>query len=108
MIIGAHVDDYTFRITFWNGVLSFIDDGQSCGESRYMTCDDDLTPFIGSKFMGAEVRSGPDLEDEWGSVHNQEFLIINTTKGSFTVANHNEHNGYYGGFNIVVQSCVRR
>jgi hypothetical protein len=36
-------------------------------------------------------------------VHETQFLIVDTTKGSFTIVNHNEHNGYYGGFGLVAQ-----
>jgi hypothetical protein len=30
------------------------------------------------------------------------FLEIHTDRGSFTMANHNVHNGYYGGFAVEV------
>jgi len=30
-----------------------------------------------------------------------QFLTIITDNGTFTVSNHNIHNGYYGGFFIV-------
>jgi hypothetical protein len=28
---------------------------------------------------------------------------VQTTKGSFTICTHNEHNGYYGGFSLRVK-----
>lgn len=84
------------------GGLSLRDEGRSCCESRYMTTDDDLTHFVGAEFRGAEVRDGPDVEDEYGA-HEQSFLIVTTSEGSFTVVTHNEHNGYYGGFWLVAE-----
>lgn len=33
-------------------------------------------------------------------MHEVQFLHVKTSKGSFAVSNHNEHNGYYGGFNV--------
>lgn len=80
-------------------VLRIWDDGQSCCERRYMSTDDDLAHYAGATFIGADVRLGDNREDDY-DVHEVSFLIVNTSLGSFTVANHNEHNGYYGGFEI--------
>jgi hypothetical protein len=44
-----------------------------------------------------EAKDGPNLEDAYGE-HEQVFVEVVTTKGLITIANHNEHNGYYGGF----------
>lgn len=79
--------------------LSAFDDGQSCCESRYMRTDDDLSYYSGSIFMDAEIRSAADIDHEWGQ-HEIQFLNIVTDRGVFTMSNHNEHNGYYGGFSI--------
>lgn len=79
--------------------LIVMDDGQSCCESRYMTCDDDLTVYGGSVMQDIEVRDGPEHKaGEYGDEHEEQFLVVTTSQGSFTVATHNEHNGYYGGF----------
>lgn len=80
-------------------VLRIWDDGQTCCERRYMSTDDDLAHYAGATFIGADVRHGDNREDD-EDVHEVAFLIVNTSLGSFTVANHNEHNGYYGGFDI--------
>lgn len=91
----------TLRLRFEDGTgIRLSDDGQSCCESRYMTCDDDLSHFVGATLTDGEVRDAPRVEDDC-EVHDQQFLVITTSAGSFTVANHNEHNGYYGGFSIV-------
>lgn len=79
--------------------IKLYDDGQSCCESRYMHTDDDLSHFVGANLLGAEVRDAPNEPDEYGE-HEVQFLIVNTSIGSFTMASHNEHNGYYGGFLI--------
>jgi len=90
--------EYTIRL---------FDDGQSCCEHRYMTIDgDDLNVFIGATLLGAEVRHGGWDEDS-DDCHEIEFLLINTSNGVITVSNHNVHNGYYGGFNIVCAEVKR-
>jgi len=83
--------------------LKISDHGQSCCESRYMNCDDDLTAFKGATLLSGEVREAQEGEREREESYNFkdcQFLIIKTDKGDFTVANYNEHNGYYGGFSI--------
>jgi len=86
-------DDTTLRM--WDG-------GQSCCEHRYMRTDDDLNEYAGATFMDVEIKEAPDGEDGY-EVHEIQFLDIKTDKGIFQMANHNEHNGYYGGFWI--QAC---
>jgi len=78
--------------------LSLYDDGQSCCENRYMQTDDDLNEFAGAVLMDVEIKDAPDAEDDYGEVHEVQFLDVKTDKGVFQMSNHNEHNGYYGGF----------
>lgn len=99
-------NDSALSITFADGSkLTLFDDGQSCCETRYMRTDDNLAEYIGGRLLGAEVKDVPELigfwkdEDEYGC-HDMQFLEITTSKGSFVMSNHNEHNGYYGGFCI--------
>jgi len=80
--------------------LAVFDDGQSCCEHRYMQTDDDLPYFSGATFLDVEIKSADTIEGDY-DVHETQFLEIKTDKGVFTMANHNEHNGYYGGFWIV-------
>lgn len=97
-IQAIEIHDSELRLTFGDGSrVKLFDDGQSCCEHRYMTCDDDLSYYIGAQLLDAEIKDAPDAEDEYG-VHEVQFLEVKTSKGSFTVASHNEHNGYYGGF----------
>ena len=81
--------------------LSISDEGQSCCESRYITCDDHLSYYSGATFLDATVVDGPEEEDpdEW-TCHEQRWLVVTTSKGDFRATTHNEHNGYYGGFCI--------
>lgn len=86
--------------------IRIFDDGQSCCEYRYMTTDDDPTAFVGALLENVRVQEGPDVEDERGNAHEVEFLIVDTSLGSFTLETHNEHNGYYGGFLVVARPLV--
>ena len=83
--------------------LTIYDAGQSCCESRYMRTDDNLADFVGAKFLGTEIKYAPDMEGDYG-VHEVQFLEVKTDKGVFTMASHNEHNGYYGGFALRARS----
>lgn len=83
--------------------LSIWDDGQSCCENRYMKTDDNLTDFVGSILIDAEIKDGPDVEDG-GESHEIQFLDIKTDKGTFQLCSHNEHNGYYGGFMLIARN----
>ena len=104
-IIGTvHVDDNNLLFAFEDGThLKISDEGQSCCENRYMSCDDDLKDFVGATLMDGELKDGGGESGEYGEVHEIQFLDITTSKGVFTVSNHNEHNGYYGGFWIVCE-----
>jgi hypothetical protein len=90
-----------FRFSDGTGLCLF-DDGQSCCEERYMRTDDDLREFAGAKLLDFELKDAPNQEDEWGE-HEIQFLDVVTDKGVFQIANHNEHNGYYGGFWIIAK-----
>ncbi len=80
-----------------NTTLEIWDGGQSCCESRYMTTDDDLSDFSGATLLDMELKSSEYKDDGW-DVHEIQFLDVKTSEGVFTMVNHNEHNGYYGGF----------
>jgi len=76
------------------------DEGQSCCERRYMTCDDDLPSFAGATIAAIETRDVPPIADDDNECHDVQFLVVTTDKGAITCSTHNEHNGYYGGFSI--------
>ena len=80
--------------------LVFSDNQQNCCESRWMSTDDNLEEYVGAQFVGAELKGHSSLPG--GEAHDIEFFEVQTTKGCFTMVNHNEHNGYYGGFGLEV------
>ena len=100
--VALRNDKLHFRFSDGTGIVVF-DDGQSCCEARYMQTDDELSHFVGATLLDAEIKNGPDEADEWGEVHETAFFEVKTSLGCFTVVTHNEHNGYYGGFWIVVE-----
>jgi hypothetical protein len=101
IIKSIKVENDELTIDFRDGVtLTLWDDASYCCERRYMTCDDELHYWEGLAFIGYCVANGPDLSDDNYEQHDCQFLIVDTFLGSFTVANHNEHNGYYGGFSV--------
>lgn len=67
-----------------------------------MTIDDDVKSLIGHKLTRIESKDGPEVEGEYGDCHEQVFVEVATDKGFITIANHNEHNGYYGGFGLTI------
>lgn len=89
---------HALRIAFADSVLSIFDSGQSCCETRYMACDDDLPSFSGGVLVDVDVRTAAPDPDPINEEHDIQFLVVKTSKGDITVATHNEHNGYYGGF----------
>jgi len=102
-IKSVSVDDNELKFIFDDdSELTLFDDGQSCCESRYMTTDDELSEFIGATLENIELADGPDIEEEYDT-HEVQFLRVKTNNGDFTISNHNEHNGYYGGFWIVIK-----
>lgn len=68
-----------------------------------MTSDDELSYFLGAQLLDAEIKETPDEEETGKDPHDVQFLEIKTSSGSFTIASHNEHNGYYGGFFIKIE-----
>jgi len=100
-IENVNIIDNRLVFQFNDGVkLTIFDDGQSCCEDRYMSTDDDLQDYKGAILVNFELKNAPDINDEYGS-HEVQFLDVITSNGVFQLANHNEHNGYYGGFSIV-------
>lgn len=90
-------------LTFEDGQrIAISDDDQSCCESRYMTTDDDLAKIVGGKLARIDVKEGEGKKDDDYGEHEIAFLEIGTDECFVTVATHNEHNGYYGGFGLTI------
>jgi len=101
-ITKVRLDENILDFLFEDGSkLNLWDNGQSCCEQRYMTTADNLEEFAGAQLLDFELKGSEPGTPESDSEHEIEFLDVKTSKGVFQVANHNEHNGYYGGFDIV-------
>ena len=103
-ISGVEVDDRGATISFadtkkW---LTITDNGQSCCEHRYMRTDDDCAYHKGASLIAIESGKAAEEAGDDGYAHEICFVDIKTSRGVITVASHNEHNGYYGGFSMVV------
>jgi hypothetical protein len=97
--------DSEVSIIFEDASILYIQDEQQyCCEKRYITCDDDFSQFIGShltKFDVSETSVTYEDDDEIDDeCHDAMFVKMHTTKGFFTLVTHNEHTGYYAGFDI--------
>jgi hypothetical protein len=104
-IVAASMKDERLRLDFENGkAIEIWDDGQSCCEYRHMTTDDDIQSLVGHKLLRIEAKDGPEVDKEY-EVHETCFVEVGTDAGFITVTNHNEHNGYYGGFGLTITEC---
>lgn len=102
-IASVELADDKLAFSFTDGTtLKLYDDGQSCCESRYMQTDDDLPYYVGATFNGIELRDAPDVtsDEPYAEEHQVQFLVVLTDRGTFSMASHVVHNGYYGGFSI--------
>lgn len=98
------MSDESLRLEFTDGsAIKFFDDGQSCCETRYMTTDDKLDDFAGATFAGVRIEEADNRPGD--EEHEVQFLLVDTSKGTFTMESHNEHNGYYGGFALVCRTA---
>jgi hypothetical protein len=101
MIASIHVREDAVDLGLADGSrVQLYDDGQSCCEYRYLRSDDDLGHHVGATLLGAEVEAAAETTAGDDGDHEIAFLKIKTSRGVFTVAAHNEHNGYYGGISI--------
>jgi hypothetical protein len=102
-IVSAAMVDDKLNIEFEDGKkIAIWDDGQSCCEYRYMTTDDDLSSLVGRTLRRIECKPADDKVGEYDDVHEIVFVEIGTDEGFVTIATHNEHNGYYGGFGLTI------
>ena len=111
-ILDAKLTAKTLILIFSDYELLLTDEGQSCCEYRYMDTDDDLSDLFGTTLLALEINGErihkKEGEDKYGEHHDVEFLDVKTDRGTLSIANHNEHNGYYGGFSIEAQIRERK
>jgi len=97
-------EDNKFYLKFEDGKqIAIWDCGQSCCEKRYMRTDDDPQDLVGGKLIGIVARPVANDENPYGDYcHEICFVEVSTDKGHVVFSNHNEHNGYYGGFVLTI------
>jgi hypothetical protein len=104
VIKHLEIEANVLKFFFVDGsIMSLADEGQSCCENRYMHTSDNLPDYIGATFTDMGVKESHYLEDSSDDYHECVFVDIMTSKGSFVIETHNEHNGYYGGFSITME-----
>lgn len=102
-IQNAEIIEDELIITFSDGIkVAILDDGQSCCEERYMTCDDDVNDLIGNELRAIQIKDGGEKEDNYES-YEWAFVDIVTDKSVVQLCTHNKHNGYYGGFAVSIK-----
>ena len=92
----CHIRDNILYMHFEDGTKIKIYDCNHhffCSEKRWMHTDDDLNYHIGARLNDVEVKESK----------VEQFVIITTSRGCITLVNYNEHNGYYGGFELVIE-----
>lgn len=105
-ISSVVLSDKSLRIGFESGLeIELLDCGQSCCESRYMRSDDNPQDIVGHTLASIEIAPAPSIksDSDCDDSHDVEFLRIVTDRGLLVISNHNEHNGYYGGFFLVAR-----
>lgn len=84
--------------------VTFRDMQPSCCEKRYLRTEDDIQAVVGLKLRKIELSSVFVDEDSRGDVHEVCFLKLEFDSwGHITLCSHNEHNGYYGGIDLIVE-----
>lgn len=81
--------------------LDMYDDGQSCCEVRYITTGHDLK-IEPAGLLSIELRNVIALSNA-SEEHEIVFLHVITDRETIVFETHNEHNGYYGGFNVRIE-----
>jgi hypothetical protein len=102
VVLSLGEDNSYLRIVFTDyTAIRIFDGGQQCCEYRYMTCDDNLDNLDGTLTEVLE-KKGPFEAEGDDACHETCFIEIRTSKGFITLTTHNEHNGYYGGFELTI------
>lgn len=105
-IVDAKVDENQLIMKFDDGIsIRLWDNGQSCCESRYITCDDNAKDLIGGKLARIECSETVEQPAEYDT-HEMVFVEVATDKAHIKLCTHNEHNGYYGGFGLSVDEIA--
>jgi hypothetical protein len=102
-ITKVELKNNELHLSFEDGVTIMLwDAANSCCESRYMRTDDDPQILVGNVLTLIEERDTKDFDDANES-HQAVFVEVKAGDSWITIANHVEHNGYYGGFGLSIQ-----
>lgn len=97
------------HIIFDDGMALDLSNAENDCCKTSISCDDDLAFYVGSSFQGAEFRPvAPVRMEDDEFFHDVGFLEVSTSAGSFTVASHVLHNGYYGDFDLEAKTVAPR
>lgn len=104
-IQAAEFDEAQLLLAFDDGVsIAIWDDAQNCCERRYMRTDDDVSFLVGKTLIAIEEKETRGFDDGGdGDIHDIVFLEIVTDQGWLSISSHNEHNGYYSGFELSLE-----
>lgn len=102
-IVKAEILNEALHLTFAGGTgIKIWDGGQDCCESRYLTTDDIVTDLVGKTLWYIDLKQVQGGDEGGISCHEIVFVEIGTDDGHITLVNHNEHNGWYGGFRLMI------
>ena len=90
-------DNEQLVLSFGDRKLFIYDAGQSCCEYRHMSTDDEIRDLVGRKFLDVVEKEYISQDDDY-DCHEELFMEVRAEESWITLVNHNEHNGYYGGF----------
>lgn len=84
--------------------IKITDDARYCCETRFLSCDDNIHDLKGGNLLYIEEKKVEENKDKnFYYYHDIMFIEIMTTKGGITLCSYNDHNGYYGGFEIKIE-----
>ncbi len=84
-------------------VIEIYDDRQSCCEKRYLNVHSDELQTLGGDTLRSIGVKWTTQKDDAGDYHEVAFCEIRTEDNTVSFSTHNEHNGYYGGFDLRVE-----
>ena len=106
-IVAARFGKKALVLSLENGKrMSIRDRMQRCCEVRHISTDDDVSTLVGQRFRHVKARAVPNLKDEEDYVHEAAFVEVAGDLGFVTLVTHNEHNGYYSGFGLVIDDLL--
>ena len=85
-----------------NTACVLTDSACYCCEERYTSTDDNLQDYVSGVLLEIEVRNWAQSDND----NDVQFVVIKTSKEPFTLVNHNNHNGYYAGFELTIDANV--